>query len=369
MAWRGVPKKEAFMPLFAEDWNLVVDSLNDLYGWLWLPLGRNLIPEKDAYFDIGSYYYRWREIWGLRGYFSSVFADLVKSLYGIFTQYVQSPEIRSNYALLSQYLQSPEVRSSYALLSQYLQSPEIRATRAILSQYLQSPQITGTRGDFTQLYIKGSPIEEVAVAVKTLQDIYTSIWPYFDAVYMVGLPKKRFLSTHSVFAYAQQVFTDVLYLAGQPFPVGIYAAIQYFYPEALNQLYGIIGQPEQEIKVLLSEKLVREIEETESHFIDTSTQSSPFILPVPPPFTNIVIKNWYILTNSTTGDIQLRSVYLNDLIGWCPASVVRQAGNQNMWLPLYYDDYLQLLWFNLYLYSQILLQLTVYKRPCDISIR
>ena len=357
------------MPLFAEDWNLVVDSLNDLYGWIWLPIARDLIPASDAYFNIGNYYYRWREIWGLRGYFSLLFPDFIRSIYGIFLQYIQAPELRADRSLLTAYLQAPEVRSTRGLISSYIQAPELRADRTILSQYILTPQATVTRGDFTQLYIKGTPIEQVAVAVKTLENIYTSIYPAITDVYLLGRPDKRFLSSHVAFAYAQQVFTDWLYLAGQTFPVGIYASIQYLYPDALNQLYALIGQPEQEIKVLLSEKLVREIEETQSYFIDTSTQSSPYILPPPPPFTNIVIKNWYILTNSTTGDIYLRSVYLSDLIGWCPASHVKQTANTNMWLPLYYDDYLQLLWFNLYLYSQILLQLTVYKRPCDISIR
>jgi hypothetical protein len=31
MSWKGVPKKENYFPLFAEDWNLLVDAVDELY--------------------------------------------------------------------------------------------------------------------------------------------------------------------------------------------------------------------------------------------------------------------------------------------------------------------------------------------------
>lgn len=374
MSWKGVSKKEAFMPLFAEDWNLVVDSLNDLYALLWGPVQHDLIPSADGVFNLGSYYYRFRNLFALNAYFSSLFSSLIQFYYqtgiwSVLSLYLQTPELRATRSILSQYIQTPEIRADRALLSTYLQSPQLLASWAILSQYLLSTQVTGTRGDFTQLYVKGTPVEALGGAVKTLTDIYTDIWPALDLVYRIGLPNKRFLWIQSLYGYISQIWTDALYLAGQSFPVGLYAAIEQFYPEAYNQLFSIAGQTTQDIKVLVSESLAREIMETKTYTVDTSQQSSPFILPAPPPFTNIVVKNWYLLTNSTTGDIQLKTVYTGDLIGWLPASQIRQTGNTDLWLPLYYDDYLQLLWLDLYLYSLIFLQITLYQRPCDISIR
>lgn len=54
MSWAGVPKKENYMPLFAEEWNKVVDALDELYFGGPYTLKRDLIPTEDKKLDIGK---------------------------------------------------------------------------------------------------------------------------------------------------------------------------------------------------------------------------------------------------------------------------------------------------------------------------
>jgi hypothetical protein len=82
MSWKGVPKKENYFPLFAEDWNLLVDAVDELYSALQTlptaPAGAlvggylygNLLPAVDSAYSLGS-----PDLQFLNVYARNVFAD------------------------------------------------------------------------------------------------------------------------------------------------------------------------------------------------------------------------------------------------------------------------------------------------------
>ena len=82
MSWKGVPKKENYFPLFAEDWNLLVDAVDELYYRLEaLPppevfpllkgyLYGDLLPAVDSVYSLGA-----RDLQFLNVYARNVFVD------------------------------------------------------------------------------------------------------------------------------------------------------------------------------------------------------------------------------------------------------------------------------------------------------
>ena len=62
MSWRNIPRKENYMPLFAEDWNAVIDALDDLYSGKFGPIERDLVPARDKTFDLGKINKKWRNV-------------------------------------------------------------------------------------------------------------------------------------------------------------------------------------------------------------------------------------------------------------------------------------------------------------------
>jgi hypothetical protein len=76
MSWRNVPRKENYFPLFAEDWNALVDAVDDLYYMLHtLPppttggplvggyLHGDIIPIEDQVYSLGDSTHRFLNIW------------------------------------------------------------------------------------------------------------------------------------------------------------------------------------------------------------------------------------------------------------------------------------------------------------------
>jgi len=73
MSWKGVPKKENYFPLFAEDWNTLVDAVDDLYYMLRMmpsagPFSQgyvagDLVPLLDAYYNLGAPDLRFNQAW------------------------------------------------------------------------------------------------------------------------------------------------------------------------------------------------------------------------------------------------------------------------------------------------------------------
>jgi len=54
VSWLGVPRKRDFMPLFARDWNLVVDALDELYFYGAPYMGRDIVPTQNKRYSIGT---------------------------------------------------------------------------------------------------------------------------------------------------------------------------------------------------------------------------------------------------------------------------------------------------------------------------
>jgi len=243
MSWRNIPRKENFLPLFAEDWNAVVDALDDLYYMLhqWGRSGFDftIYPKIGAYFDLGKPSLVWRNLWVQYIYTNSIFTNLIKGLEGRFKNlYVEE-------------------------------------------------LVKAKRGEFDELYLGGVPVQQV-----------------------VG---------------------------------------------------GGVGAVDHELKVMLNEIMVREITETKQKFIKVIEPSGARELCKPKDGYALVIKDWYLITNSTTGEITLVPLESLNPIAWLPADIIKQTMNQNMWLKLYQDEPLWVYWYNLIPYSKILATVNFYE--------
>jgi len=72
MSWRGVPKnKEEYMVLFADEWNTLVDAVDELYVYGPGSIGRDLTPTQDGKFDIGKENKKFKNVYALYGEFSN----------------------------------------------------------------------------------------------------------------------------------------------------------------------------------------------------------------------------------------------------------------------------------------------------------
>jgi len=243
----------------------------------------------------------------------------------------------------------------------------------ILSNYIFSELLQGIRGDFYSLYVQGKPIKALLKAVSSLEYVYSDIFPAIDNVYDLGKPYLKFRNLWASYGY----FTTKLFIQGYevtiPLPI-LYLiqelnSIAYFYQQALDQLYTLFAEDVKEIKVMISEQLARELYETKTIIVDTSKETPPKILPFPDPLHQLIIRNWYIVTDSGSGEIELRSVIVYDPIIWLPCIYVKQARNEDLWIELYYDDYLQLIWRYLEPYSKIMLQISILQKYIGTSIR
>jgi len=67
MSWKGLRHK-GIEPLFPDEWNAVVDALDELYFYGPAFFGRDIVPLADAKQDIGKPDKRWREGWFVRMY-------------------------------------------------------------------------------------------------------------------------------------------------------------------------------------------------------------------------------------------------------------------------------------------------------------
>jgi len=355
------------MPLFAEDWNAVVDALDDLYRGAFGPLQSSLIPYLTDFLDLGSADKRWKDVFA-----QYVLAQYIHADQGDFlVLYLAGKPITEAIAIDLTSVASDILPS---VADQYMLGSSDKRWKGVVAGYIQSD-----RGDFLALYVGGEPVTPgaPAEAVTSLENLYTDIWPGIDSAYDIGKPDKRWSSIWAIYGYFDPLWTSELWIDGKkvtiPLPVQYlleeYMSVAYFYQQALDQLYSLFGEDLREIKLLLSEKLAREVYETKTYMIDTSTESSPLLLPIQPPNHQLVIRNWYIVTNSNEGEIELRSVKTYIPIAWVPCAYVKQAGNTDTWIELYYDDYPQLIWTSLTTAAKILLQLSFLTKYVGASVR
>jgi len=110
MSWKGIPKKEFGVPLFPEEWNAVVDALDELYWKGGATVGRDIIPDRDARYDIGKRDRRFRNVFALFGYFdNAVQTSALNADTGNFTTSltVGGKEVLTKEDPLNVYIQAP----------------------------------------------------------------------------------------------------------------------------------------------------------------------------------------------------------------------------------------------------------------------
>jgi len=148
MSWRNVPKKENYFPLFAEDWNALVDAVDDLYYMLQaLPssaiggtiagvyLYGDLLPWQDLYFSLGDPTHRFLNVWA-----KNIYADPIwtTSLYASENIFVNDKPVLKDGDPISIYdIQNPAQNTLSNLMQQYITQYQSQ----ILSQ-LQQIQTT-----------------------------------------------------------------------------------------------------------------------------------------------------------------------------------------------------------------------------------
>lgn len=397
MSWRNIPKKENYMPLFAEDWNAVIDALDDLYQGKFGQLTRDLIPSKHAAFDIGSQYRWWRNL-----FVQKIFTDAI---------YLGGRNILD---LIGRLIDLTKIDTDLI--------PVETDTYDIGKPSKRFRDVHAKHGWFDQVYIQGKPVSRVTV---DLTRVETDIVPVADNIYDIGKPSKRFRNIWAKSGYFEPLFTDTLdvsrratirsgyfmelYLRGKPITVPLpveyisrvvheyivrqyveeirriiheyvswqyveeiikqYMMIHSFSQYALDQLQEAFGKDIKEIKVLLSQQLAREVYDTYTFLVDTSKETSPYILPIPAMYHKGVIRGWFILTDSKSGEIELRTLVAYNPIIWLPASVVQKARNDQIWIETYKDDPLALYWRLLDMYAKIFLQLSLIEQYIGETIR
>ena len=157
MSWRNVPKKENYFPLFAEDWNALVDAVDDLYYMLQtLPtpttggpfvggyLYGDLIPWLDLYYSLGDPSHRFLNVWA-----KNIYADPIwtSTLYASNNIMINNKPVLKDGDPISIYdiqSQAQDVLSN--ILQQYVTNP----LSDVIKQYFM-----GITGNDLQQYVTG----------------------------------------------------------------------------------------------------------------------------------------------------------------------------------------------------------------------
>ena len=118
MSWRNVPKKENYFPLFAEDWNALVDAVDDLYYMLHtLPppttggplvggyLYGDMIPWLDRYYSLGDPEHRFLNVWAKNIYADPIWTTTLYASENIFVN--DKPVIKDGDPISINDIQSP----------------------------------------------------------------------------------------------------------------------------------------------------------------------------------------------------------------------------------------------------------------------
>lgn len=314
MSWKGLTKKRNYMLLFAEEWNTVIDALDELYSGRFGALTQDLVPYQDGTVLIGTPDKRFKEVHAIAGYFEKVDADKV-----------------------------------------------------------QTEQIEGGVGFFRYLYLDSTPVQAIVGKIPNLVGVTSDIIPYEDNLYDIGKPEKRWRNIHAVMGwfnylylngdpitplqYVTQYITNITYEQFYP-----YVFVERFSDYSLQQLYEAFGKDLKEVKVLMSKKLAVELYDTVVKNIDTSTESSPVVVYTPNNLYFCVVRGWFLLTNSNTGEIELKYVPSLLPIAWLPANIIKQSQNKDTFIEGYMNEPIFLYWSGLSAGARIFLQLDVLQK-------
>jgi len=157
MSWRNVPKKENYFPLFAEDWNALVDAVDDLYYMLHtLPppttggplvggyLYGDIIPWLDLYYSLGDPIHRFLNVWTKNIYADPIWTSTLYASNNIFVN--DKPVLKDGDPISIYDIQSQAQNVLSNILRQYVTNP----LSDIIKQYFK-----GITGNDLQQYVTG----------------------------------------------------------------------------------------------------------------------------------------------------------------------------------------------------------------------
>lgn len=241
MSWRNIPKKENYMPLFAEDWNSVIDALDDLYYQLrdWENNGFpfDIIPKLDLYYSLGSPNRRWLYLWVKYLYTDPLFTD------------------------------------------------DLIANTGTIGKLYIKELLEANKGVFDQLYIGGKSIQELIEE----------------------------------------------------------------------------GSLSKEVKVFLSEEILKETTSTKTKIVKITQPSNAKEIFKVPKGTKIIVKGWHLITNSKKGEIKLLPIKTLIPIGWMPVSIIKVLEAKGMEFELEENDAIWIYWENMTPKSKLFILLNLYE--------
>jgi len=134
MSWRNVPRKENYFPLFAEDWNALVDAVDDLYYMLHtLPppppsgplvggyLYGDIIPWLDLYYSLGDPKHRFLNVWAKNIYADPIWTTLLYASNNIFVN--DKPVLKDGDPISIYDIQSQAQNVLSNIIQQYVTGP------------------------------------------------------------------------------------------------------------------------------------------------------------------------------------------------------------------------------------------------------
>jgi len=197
MSWRNVPRKENYFPLFAEDWNALVDAVDDLYYMLHtLPppttggplvggyLHGDIIPIEDQVYSLGDSTHRFLNIWAKNIYGDPV--GTIDYLNLIHNELKQIKETIQDINILINSHLARELYDTYSYMIQFnypsgvleLFSPKPKYQTIVRGWYAISTSSSGLAHMTGQYSLTPVGMIPLSVPLLSIPDIYLSL--YYD---------------------------------------------------------------------------------------------------------------------------------------------------------------------------------------------
>jgi hypothetical protein len=324
MSWRNVPKKENYFPLFAEDWNALVDAVDDLYYMLQtLPppttggpfvggyLYGDLLPWLNLYYSLGDPIHRFLNVWAKNIYADPIWTSTLYASNNIFVN--DKPVLKDGDPISIYDIQSQAQNVLSNILQQYVSNP----LSDIIKQYFR-----GITGNDLQQYVTG-PLSDI-------------IKQYFKGITVNDLQQ---------------------YVTG---PMNDYKN------QIISQLVTIQSLL-QNTNTLINSHLVRELYETYSYMFQFNNTDGVITLFTPQMGYRTIIRGWYVISTGTSGIGQMKGQYSLTPVGLIPFSIP-YLSFPDIWLGLYYDEPLLLYYNNISLGTYLQLMLNITQQWTGVSL-